>query len=181
MLQLGVCICKICSNRLQLQGKLKASRGELLDIRADEFELLGGGIERAELGLELEGLFVDVTDTGVAIGLEVSGNGGGAAELEVGGGELLLEGDVGGGEALVVEEEGLEVVVLGGEAVFEDLRGVRKRVRVLEERGMGKDWGFVVPEIQDMWGFGVSSRHASLSLFLCLSLSLFLLGLFGYF
>ncbi|XXG84557.1 hypothetical protein AAC387_Pa10g2056 [Persea americana] len=36
---------------------------------------------------------------------------------------LLLEGDMGGGEALVVEEEGLDVVVLGVEAIFKDLGG----------------------------------------------------------
>ncbi|KAJ8635634.1 hypothetical protein MRB53_009901 [Persea americana] len=58
---------------------------------------------------------------------------------------LLLEGDLGGGEALVVEEEGLEVMVLGGQADFKDLGRVRKRVRVLEEGRMGKDQGFVVP------------------------------------
>ncbi|KAJ8623443.1 hypothetical protein MRB53_031972 [Persea americana] len=52
---------------------------------------------------------------------------------------------MGGGEALVVEEEGLDVVVLGVEAIFKDLGGVRKRVRVLEEGGMGKDRGFVLP------------------------------------
>lgn len=36
-----------------------------------------------------------------------------------GGGKVLFEGHVGGGKALVVDEEGLEVALLGGEAVLE--------------------------------------------------------------
>lgn len=55
----------------------------------------------------------------------------------MGDGELLLEGHVGGGEALVVDEEGLDVAVVGGDAVFEEGggggRGGRVRDAVVAE------------------------------------------------
>lgn len=45
-----------------------------------------------------------------------------AADLVLSSVELLLEGDVGGGEALVVGEEALDLLVLGGEAFLDDGR-----------------------------------------------------------
>lgn len=49
-------------------------------------------------------------------------------------GELLLEGDVGGGEALVVDEEGLDLLELSGEALLDDC-GVLVVVRQRRRRG----------------------------------------------
>ena len=50
------------------------------------------------------------------------------------GGEVMLECDVGGGELLIVAEEGLDLAVLDGDAVFED-DGVCVGSTVVETRG----------------------------------------------
>ena len=113
---------QVLRHGLHLSGQVLADGGELLDVGADLEELGAGGLSATKLGLELGRLVVELAHAGLGIGPERLAEVRHALELVAGGLELLLEGNVGGGEALVVAQQTLDVLMLGGKALLDDRR-----------------------------------------------------------
>lgn len=104
-LRIGASPDEVTVDGLQLRRELLPLGGELPYVCPHPIELGGHGGDGADLGVHLERFLVDPAHLGVALGLDLGGDGGEVAQLLLSGGEVLLEGDVGGGEALVVVEE----------------------------------------------------------------------------
>jgi len=89
---------------------------DLVDLRAR-------GGDGPRLGLDVRRLVGEGAHLSLPLGARPGGGDGDSPELVLRRDELLLESDVGGGEPLVVDEELLDVLVPGDEALLDECKG----------------------------------------------------------